>query len=120
FVGGCGRVFTRSPEAMWSSLQILAALPPETRVYCGHDYSLEDYEFAVTIEPDNPEVKRRLKEIRSLVESGSLTVPSTIRQELETNPFLRASSAEMKAALRMPDAGDAETFAALRRLKDRF
>ncbi len=120
FVGGCGRVFTRSPEAMWSSLQLLAGLPSETRVYCGHDYSLEDYEFAVTIEPDNPEVKRRLEEIRSVVESGGSTVPSTIGQELETNPFLRASTQEMKRALRMPDAGDAETFAALRRLKDRF
>ncbi|MFW6055885.1 MAG: hydroxyacylglutathione hydrolase [Chloroflexota bacterium] len=120
FVGGCGRVFTRSPEAMWSSLQLLAALPPETRVYCGHDYSLEDYEFAVTIEPNNAEVKSRLEEIRSLVESGGLTVPSTIGQELATNPFLRASTQEMKQALGMPDAGDAETFAALRRLKDRF
>ncbi len=120
FVGGCGRMFTRSPEAMWSSLQLLAALPPATRVYCGHDYSLEDYEFAVTIEPDNPEVKRRLEEIRSLVESGGLTVPSTIGQERATNPFLRACAQEMKRALGMPDAGDVKTFAALRRLKDRF
>ena len=120
FVGGCGRVFTRSPEKMWSSLQLLGGLPPGTRVYCGHDYSLEDYEFAATIEPDNPLVKRRLEEIRSLVESGGLTVPSTIGQERATNPFLRASTQEMKRALGMPDASDAETFATLRRLKDRF
>ena len=120
FVGGCGRVFTGSPDMMWSSLQMLAALPPDTLVYCGHDYSLENYEFAVTVEPGNAEVKARLEEIRGLIESGQPTVPSTIGQELATNPFLRVSTPEMKQALRMPDASDVEVFAALRRMKDHF
>jgi hydroxyacylglutathione hydrolase len=120
FVGGCGRMFTRNPEMMWSSLQLLAALPPQTLVYCGHDYSLENYEFAVTIEPGNEAVKSRLEEIRSLVESGRFTVPSTLQQELDTNPFLRACTPEMKQALGMPGATDVEAFAALRRMKDSF
>ena len=88
--------------------------------YCGHDYSLENYEFAVTVEPHNGEVKARLEQIRSLVESGEPTVPSTIGQELATNPFLRASSPAMRRALGLPAATDVEAFTVLRRIKDRF
>jgi len=120
FVGGCGRLLTRSPQTMWSSLQILAALPGETRVYPGHDYTLENYEFALTVEPDNRAVKRRLKQVRALVEAGKQAVPSTIREERATNPFLRAGDPALKAALDMPEASDVDAFAELRRRKDRF
>ncbi len=120
FVGGCGRVFTHSPETMWQSFLRLASLPPDTCVYCGHDYALEDYEFAVTLEPGNARVKERLDEIRALVESGRLTVPSTVALELATNPFMRASDPELKRVLGMPDAPDVDVFAELRRRKDRF
>ncbi|MBE9506243.1 MAG: hydroxyacylglutathione hydrolase [Chloroflexi bacterium] len=120
FVGGCGRLFTHSPETMWASFRRLASLPPDTRVYCGHDYALEDYEFAVTLEPGNARVKERLDEIRALVESGQLTVPSTVALELATNPFMRASDTMLKRALAMPDARDVDVFAELRRRKDRF
>jgi len=120
FIGGCGRLLTRSPEKMWSSLQLLAALPPETRVYPGHDYTLENYEFAATVEPDNRLVRARLEQIRTLIEADMPTVPSTIGLELATNPFLRATQPEMKHALEMDDAQDVEVFAELRRRKDRF
>ena len=120
FVGGCGRLFSRSPETMWASFQRLASLPRETLVYCGHDYALEDHEFAVTLEPGNSRVRERLEEIRALVESGRLTVPSTVALELVTNPFLRASDPELKRVLGMPDAPDVDVFAELRRRKDRF
>jgi hydroxyacylglutathione hydrolase len=120
FCGGCGRLFTRSPQIMWTSLQLLAALPAETRVFCGHDYALVNYEFAVTVEPDNPLVQTRLAEVRALVEEGKLTVPSTIALERATNPFLRAGERDMKRALGMESAPDAEVFAELRRRKDRF
>ncbi len=120
FVGGCGRLLTRSPETMWASLQVLAALRGETRVYPGHDYTLENYEFALTLEPDNRAVKRRLKQIRGLVEAGRQAVPSTIQEERATNPFLRAGDPALKAALDMPQASDVDVFAEIRRRKDRF
>ena len=120
FVGGCGRLFTHSPETMWASFQRLASLPPETLVYCGHDYSLENYEFALTVEPDNEAVRHRLEEMRALAESVEPAVPSTMAEECATNPFLRVSEPVLKRALGMPDAPDVDVFAELRRRKDRF
>ncbi len=120
FVGGCGRLLTRSPKTMWTSLQALAALPGDTRVYPGHDYTLENYEFALTLEPDNRAVKQRLKRVRALVEAGKQAVPSTIREERATNPFMRSGDPALKAALDMPQASDVDAFAELRRRKDRF
>jgi hydroxyacylglutathione hydrolase len=105
---------------MRTSLQLLAALPPETRVFCGHDYTLENYEFAVTVEPDNRLVQGRLDEMRKLAESCMPTVPSTIAVERNTNPFLRAAQPAMKRAVGMENATDVEVFAQLRRMKDRF
>jgi len=119
FVGGCGRLFTHSPEMMWASLARLAALPPETEVYCGHDYTLEDLEFALDLEPDNTAVKSRVDEIRSMIENGRPTVPSTISLELATNPFLRATDPVFRKALGLEDAMDVEVFAEVRRRKDR-
>jgi len=120
FVGGCGRMFTHSPQAMWTSLQSLAALPLETRVFCGHDYALENYEFAVTVEPRNMAIRARLEQIRALVERGEVTVPSTIGQERATNPFFRAVQPEMKQALGMEGMADWQVFARLRQMKDSF
>jgi hydroxyacylglutathione hydrolase len=116
FVGGCGRLFEGNARTMWGSLQELASLPDDTLVYCGHDYTLENYEFALSIEPGNQEVAQRLRDMKH---SGR-TVPSTILQERTTNPFLRAGTAELKAALEMPQASDVEVFAELRRRKDIF
>ncbi|MBN1270275.1 MAG: hydroxyacylglutathione hydrolase [Kiritimatiellae bacterium] len=118
FVGGCGRLMGCPPAPMWDSLHRLAALPEETLVYCGHDYALENYEFAAKLEPENRAVRARLREIRALTLLRRPTVPSTIGQEKATNPFLRAGTPEMKAALGMEAASDLEVFAELRRRKD--
>jgi len=120
FIGGCGRLFECDPQTMWDSLLKLASLPEDTLVYCGHDYTVENYEFALSIEPDNEVVKQRLDEVRLTKRRGEQTVPSTILQEKATNPFLRADVPELKAALGMANARAVEVFAELRRRKDVF
>ncbi|MHC4664559.1 MAG: hydroxyacylglutathione hydrolase [Planctomycetota bacterium] len=120
FIGGCGRLLECGPQSMFDSLLKLASLPDQTLVYCGHDYTLENYEFALTVEPDNQAVNRRLQEVRQAVKAGRQTVPSTISEERITNPFLRAGTPELKTALSMPQAEAVEVFAELRRRKDVF
>jgi hydroxyacylglutathione hydrolase len=120
FVGGCGRLLECRAQSMWDSLQKLASLPDSTLVYCGHDYTVENYEFALTIEPDNQAVKNRLAEIKQALKAGGQTVPSTMLQERTTNPFLRAGNSELKAAVNMSQAHAVEVFAELRRRKDVF
>jgi hydroxyacylglutathione hydrolase len=120
FVGGCGRLFECDAGTMWQSLQKLAALPDDTLVYPGHDYAVENYEFALQFEPNNRRLRKRLDEIRSLQKKVSQTAASTILQERLTNPFLRAGEPEIKAALKMPDAEAVDVFAELRRRKDVF
>ncbi|MEN6427219.1 MAG: hydroxyacylglutathione hydrolase [Phycisphaerales bacterium] len=120
FVGGCGRPIECDAAILWQSLQKLAALPPETLVYCGHDYALENCEFAVTIAPHDRRFRDRLAQVQKAVEYGQLTVPSTIAQEQAANIFLQAENPQVKAALGMPDAQPQEVFAELRRRKDTF
>jgi len=120
FIGGCGRLLECDARTMWASLQRLASMPNDTLVYCGHDYTLENYEFALTIEPDNQAVMQRLEEIRGLQSRGRQAVPSTMLQEETTNPFLRADTPQMRNALNMPQAPAADVFAELRRRKDVF
>ena len=120
FVAGCGRRFGADAATMWGSLNKLAALPSDTRVYCGHDYTVEDYEFALTVEPDNDTVKQLLQKAKAACAAGKPTVPSTIEQERLTNPFLRVDSPQIRAALNMPKSPPYEIFAALRRRKDVF
>ena len=120
FAGGCGRLMECDAQSMAESLQRLASLPDETLVYCGHDYTLENYEFAFGIEPGNQDVKERLDHVRQAQSQGKLTVPSSILLERTTNCFLRAGTPELKAALGMPRAQAVEVFAELRRRKDVF
>jgi hydroxyacylglutathione hydrolase len=120
FIGGCGRPIECEAQIMWDSLQKIAALPDDTLVYPGHDYTEENYEFALTVEPNNTTTKTRLQEIRERQNQGQLTVPSTIAQEKTTNIFLRADTPEIKTALDMAKAADAEVFAELRRRKNVF
>jgi hydroxyacylglutathione hydrolase len=120
FVGGCGRILECDARTMWNSLLKLASLPDDTLVYCGHDYTQENYEFALTIEPDNEAVKQRFQGIIETVRTGGLTVPSVIFQEKATNIFLRSDTEEVKTALNMPRAGIVDVFAELRRRKDVF
>jgi len=118
FALGCGRVFEGTAEMMWRSLDKLRSLPPDTAIYCGHEYTLSNAEFAITIEPENEALQARVQEIRMLREKGEPTVPTTIGRELETNPFLRASSAEIRARLGLEQAEDWQVFAEVRRRKD--
>ncbi|MFQ6034257.1 MAG: hydroxyacylglutathione hydrolase [Sedimentisphaerales bacterium] len=120
FVGGCGRLLECSPQVMWNSLQKLVSLPEATRLYCGHDYAMENYEFALSIEPDNQVIKKCLQQVKQTQKAGKGTVPSTILQEKITNPFLRADTPEIKNALNMPQASTVEVFGQLRRRKDAF
>ncbi|RME64928.1 MAG: hydroxyacylglutathione hydrolase, partial [Alphaproteobacteria bacterium] len=90
FAMGCGRLFEGTPTQMWASLSKLAALPPETRIYCAHEYTQANGRFALTVEPDNPALAARMKAVDAARAAGQPTVPSTLADELATNPFLRA------------------------------
>jgi hydroxyacylglutathione hydrolase len=114
FVGGCGRPIECSRQQMWKSLEKLLALPDETLVYCGHDYTLDNYQFALSIEPDNPEVKKCIADLRA----GRCPVPSDIGKEKKTNVLLRAGCVRVKSALGMAGAPAGDVFAELRRRKD--
>lgn len=117
---GCGRLFEGSPAQMWQSLGKLAALPPETLVCSGHEYTQSNARFALTVDPDNPALISRSERVAAARAEGRPTVPSTLAEELATNPFLRAGAPQIKAALGLSEATDAECFAEIRRRKDRF
>jgi len=117
---GCGRVFEGTMEQMHKSLEKLATLPPETVVYSGHEYTLNNAKFALTVDPDNPRLKSRIKEIDAKRATGKPTVPSTLAEELATNPFLRASDPDIQSSLGMTGAAPGTVFAEIRARKDRF
>lgn len=100
FAMGCGRVFEGSFEQMYQSLNRLAALPPRTRVYCTHEYTLANAEFALAAEPDNLAIQARHAQVAALRLEQKISLPSTIEQELQTNPFLRTQSLEEFQKLR--------------------
>lgn len=120
FAMGCGRLFEGTPEMMWRSLSKLMTLNDSARVYCGHEYTLNNGRFALTLEPGNPDLQARMRQVETLRASGAPTIPSTMGLEKETNPFLRPHSAEIRRTLNMSDAGDVEVFAEMRARKDRF
>ena len=117
---GCGRLFEGTAPMMWDSLSKLAALPDDTLICSGHEYTLSNAAFAITIEPDNPALVARKAQVDAEREKGQFTVPSTLASEKATNPFLRAGLAEVKEALNMVGAPDSEVFAEIRRRKDAF
>ena len=119
FAVGCGRVIEGTMEMMWQSLAKLAALPPQTVVYCGHEYTLSNARFAMTIEPENEALKKRTAEIEKLVAAGKPTLPTRIDLELATNPFLRPQSAAIRKRLGMENAADWEVFGEVRDRKNR-
>jgi len=101
FAMGCGRLFEGTPQQMHASLQKLADLPGETKIYCAHEYTLANARFAIHAEPENPAVAARLAEIERLLEADHITLPTSIAQERETNPFVRASDWPEFARLRL-------------------
>ncbi len=120
FALGCGRLFEGTPAQMWQSLGKLAALPEETTVYFGHEYTLSNARFAVTVDPDNAALASRVAEIEALRAAGAFTAPTTIGLEKATNPFLRAGDPSIRCHLGMETASDAEVFTEIRARKDRF
>ena len=118
FVMGCGRIFEGTAPQMWESLSRIAALPPDTKVYCGHEYTASNAAFCESVSTDHPPTRERAAEIRALRAKGQPTVPTTVGRELETNVFLRAGDSSVAAAVGLPDAPPADVFAALRSRKD--
>ena len=106
FAMGCGRLFEGTPQQMYRSLQRIAELPADTALYCGHEYTLANAQFAAHAEPENGDIAERLAEVEVLREAGEITLPTTVAKERATNPFVRAA--------------DWQEFAQLRSDKDRF
>lgn len=117
---GCGRLFEGTPAQMWNSLSKLAALPPETLICSGHEYTQSNIRFALAVDPQNAALRARADRVEALRAVSAPTVPVTLAEELATNPFLRADDAALRLAAGLPDAPAAEVFAALRAMKDRF
>lgn len=125
FACGCGRLFEGSPEEMFRSLhEKIGAAPPSTRIYFGHEYTEQNLDFAVSVEPRNPDLKERVRIVREARSAGRLTTPTTLEQEWRTNPFLRCESREVRDVVRAREPGNdlrpVSVFRALRAMKDRF
>lgn len=124
FACGCGRMFEGTPPQFLGSLEKLAALPPDTKFYCAHEYTMANIAFAKAVEPGNQALARRALSDAALREKNVPTVPSTIAAELATNPFLRCREPGVIAAatgrLDRPPADAAETFGAIREWKNKF
>ncbi|MEM7498554.1 MAG: hydroxyacylglutathione hydrolase [Pseudomonadota bacterium] len=117
---GCGRVFEGTYPMMWASLEKLLDLPEETRVYSGHNYGKANGRFALSIEPENAELKERIERIEEADAAGEPIVPSTIAEEKATNPFLRATDPRVAAAVGLEGAEPADVFSEIRQRKDNF
>jgi hydroxyacylglutathione hydrolase len=124
FTAGCGRLFEGTPEQMQASLKKLMALPDNTKVYCGHEYTESNLRFAMSVEPKNPKLASRFERVQGLRARGTATVPSTIEEEKQTNPFLRWDSKEIQAHVKAAHAttrlDPVSVFAAVRKMKDSF
>ena len=117
---GCGRLFEGTPAQMWESMQKLRALPPETLICSGHEYAASNAAFALTLEPDNADLRSRVETIKTARLNGEPTVPSTLAVEQQTNPFLRADVPALKHAIGMDNADSTTVYAEIRARKDRF
>ena len=120
FSSGCGRLFEGTPEQMWTSLLKLRNLPDDTNVYCAHEYTATNVDFALTIEPNNVTLKRRLNEVLHLRKNGKPTVPSNLGDEKRFNPFLRADNVDLLRAIGLVGKDAVSVFAEIRRRKDEF
>lgn len=119
-VMGCGRLFEGTPESMWKSLNKLKQLPEDIMIYSGHEYTRSNIEFALTVDPKNMKlVARKVKELDK-IEKGMPTVPSSLREEMDTNPFLRESAPSIIDNLNIANLDPISRFAKIRALKDSF
>jgi len=120
FGAGCGRLFEGTPAQMFASLQKIAQLPSETAVYCAHEYTEHNLQFAKTVEKNNTALLERISASRKLREAGLPTIPSSIKLERLTNPFLRCASPEIISALGLKHAEEIEVFTILRQMRNHF
>ena len=117
---GCGRIPPGAAPAMFESLEKLKALPPQTMLYCGHEYTKANAAFALSVDPDNEALQARAAEVDALRADGLATLPVALESEFAANPFLRSDDPAIRARLGMEAASDADVFAELRRRKDSF
>ncbi len=120
FALGCGRIFGCTPEEFYASMQKFADMPDETAVYCGHEYTLSNARFALTVDPTNLALRTRALEIENKRAQGLVTLPTTIGLEKATNPYLRTADPAVQAAIGMAGAAPVAVFAELRERKNRF
>ena len=117
---GCGRVFEGTHKDMLNSLNKLKNLSPDTKIYCGHEYTKKNFDFCIKYDPENDFLKEKEKFINSKLSNSLPTIPSTIRDELNTNIFLRCDNQALKQSLNLNDSSEQEIFTKLRDLKDTF
>lgn len=120
FGAGCGRLFEGTAVQMYDSLQKLAVLPATTKVYCTHEYTLHNINFALTLEPNNRDLVERFKYTQKLRDLNTPSLPSTIGLELATNPFLRCSSSEIQSSIQLTDGSNLEVFSTLRERRNHY
>lgn len=120
FSMGCGRLFEGDAAMMLASLSKLKALPPETLVYCAHEYTATNARFAQDVDPDNAAVQARAAEVTALRSAGQPTIPVPLQTELDTNPFLRTDDAGLRRSLSMSEADEVAVFAALRERRNQY
>lgn len=118
FAGGCGRLFEGTPTQMVHSLSKLRALPDETRVWCAHEYTLKNLEFALTVDRTNTALQQRLAAVKTARSRREATIPSNLGVEKRTNPFLRWDDARLRSTVKAEN--DIQTFTRLRGMKDQF
>ena len=117
---GCGKVFEGTHKDMFNSLNKLKSLSPDTKIYCGHEYTKNNYDFCIKYDPENSFLKEKAKLINSKLKDNLPTVPSNLTDELKTNVFLRCNDKGLKQTLNLKDCSDQEIFTKLRDLKDTF
>ena len=117
---GCGRIFEGTHKEMLKSLNKIKNLPPDTKIYCGHEYTKSNLNFCLAYDPNNTFLKEREIDVLKKLRSNQPTIPSTLGQEIKTNIFLRCNDPEIKYALDLKDSSEVEVFSKLRDLKDTF
>lgn len=117
---GVGRMFEGTPEMMWAGLERLKRLDAQTRIYCGHEYTLSNARFALSVDPDNGALKTRAQAVQAQIDRGEASIPALLGDEMKTNPFLLADTPEMARRMGLVGAAPAAVFGALRKAKDNF
>jgi len=117
---GCGRIFEGTYKLMFSSLEKIKKLPPKTKIYCGHEYTLQNSKFCIQYDSENQNLIKKIKEIEEKIKKNKPTIPSTLEDELKSNIFLRSDNENIKNNLNINNSSSLSTFSKLRDLKDNF